>query len=385
MMMTSISPSANFQYLQAKDDKTWSGGSIVGSTEARINEVDTDHDGQISLQEAKASGGLFGQGNFDLNSNSANMTAIWKHIAGDDGKMSKEELASLFLYADSQGGGKMDGVITAEESNNVMADLAKAPVETDLHGVIWANAQDYNLSKFIADTGEQKRIDAKRLATLQTDKTDTQGLVNQAQKATEEANGVPQQIGQPNILATLIKTCLSMLPMLFNQGNNQQQQAVLPQAQGVDPALLQALAQQQQALTAQVPQAQGVDPALLQALAQRQQALTAQYPQTQVPSITNPYGMGAVSSSLPQYPTQALSQSMPVLPQQYPQYPPQAMNPQYPTQRATTSSWPPVTAPQQRFPQRSQSFANQSSVAMPQQRFVPQQQQQQRVATHRGF
>ena len=347
MMMTSISPSANFQYLQAKDDKTWSGGSIVGSTEARINEVDTDHDGQISLQEAKASGGLFGQGNFDLNSNSANMTAIWKHIAGDDGKMSKEELASLFLYADSQGGGKMDGVITAEESNNVMADLAKAPVETDLHGVIWANAQDYNLSKFIADTGEQKRIDAKRLATLQTDKTDTQGLVNQAQKATEEANGVPQQIGQPNILATLIKTCLPMLPMLFNQGNNQQQQqAVLPQAQGVDPALLQQLLAQQ-------------------ALAQQQQAMAtaAQYPQTQVPSITNPYGMGAVSS-LPQYPTQAMNP-------QYPQYPTQVMN------------------PQQRLPQRSQSsFANQSSVAMPQQRFVPQQpqQQQQRVATNnRGF
>jgi hypothetical protein len=366
MMMTSISPSTNFQYLQVKDDKTWSGGSIVGSTEARINEVDTDHDGQISLQEAKASGGLFGQGNFDLNSNSANMTAIWKHIAGDDGKMSKEELASLFLYADSQGGGKMDGVITAEESNNVMADLAKAPVETDLHGVIWANAQDYNLSKFIADTGEQKRIDAKRLATLQTDKTNTQGLVNQAQKATEAANGVPQQSAQPNILATLLQTCLPMLPMLFNQGNNQQQQAVLPQAQGVDPALLQqqlaqqALAQQQQALTAQVPQAQGVDPALLQALAQRQQALTAQYPQTQVPSITNPYGMGAVSSSLPQYPTQAMNP-------QYPQYPPQAMNPQYPTQRATTSSWPPVTAPQQRFPQQPQ-------------------QQQQRVATNnRGF
>ena len=370
MMMTSISPSANFQYLQAKDDKTWSGGSIVGSTEARINEVDTDHDGQISLQEAKASGGLFGQGNFDLNSNSANMTAIWKHIAGDDGKMSKEELASLFLYADSQGGGKMDGVITAEESNNVMADLAKAPVETDLHGVIWANAQDYNLSKFIADTGEQKRIDAKRLATLQTDKTNTQGLVNQAQKATEEANGG----AQPNFMSAL----LQMLPMLFNQGNNQQQQAVLPQAQGVDPALLQqllaqqalaqqqlaqqALAQQQQQamMATQVPQAQGVDPALLQALAQRQQALTAQYPQTQVPSITNPYGMGAVSSSLPQYPTQAMNP-------QYPQYPPQAMNPQYPTQRATTSSWPPVTAPQQRFPQQPQ-------------------QQQQRVATNnRGF
>ena len=337
MMMTSISPSTNFQYLQVKDDKTWSGGSIVGSTEARINEVDTDHDGQISLQEAKASGGLFGQGNFDLNSNSANMTAIWKHIAGDDGKMSKEELASLFLYADSQGGGKMDGVITAEESNNVMADLAKAPVETDLHGVIWANAQDYNLSKFIADTGEQKRIDAKRLATLQTDKTNTQGLVNQAQKATEEANGVPQQSAQPNILATLLQTFLPMLPMLFNQGNNQQQQAVLPQAQGVDPALLQqllaqqALAQQQQQamMATQVPQAQGVDPALLQALA-KQQALTAQYPQ-------------------------------------------------YPTQRA------PVTAPQQRLPQRSQSsFVNQSSVAMPQQQQPPQ--QQQRVATNnRGF
>ena len=343
MMMTSISPSANFQYLQAKDDKTWSGGSIVGSTEARINEVDTDHDGQISLQEAKASGGLFGQGNFDLNSNSANMTAIWKHIAGDDGKMSKEELASLFLYADSQGGGKMDGVITAEESNNVMADLAKAPVETDLHGVIWANAQDYNLSKFIADTGEQKRIDAKRLATLQTDKTNTQGLVNQAQKATEAANGG----AQPNFMSAL----LQMLPMLFNQGNNQQQQqAVLPQAQGVDPALLQQLLAQQ-------------------ALAQQQQAMAtaAQYPQTQVPSITNPYGMGAVSS-LPQYPTQAMNP-------QYPQYPTQVMN------------------PQQRLPQRSQSsFANQSSVAMPQQRFVPQQpqpqqqQQQQRVATNnRGF
>ena len=338
MMMTSISPSANFQYLQAKDDKTWSGGSIVGSTEARINEVDTDHDGQISLQEAKASGGLFGQGNFDLNSNSANMTAIWKHIAGDDGKMSKEELASLFLYADSQGGGKMDGVITAEESNNVMADLAKAPVETDLHGVIWANAQDYNWSKFIADTGEQKRIDAKRLATLQTDKTNTQGLVNQAQKATEEANGG----AQPNFMSAL----LQMLPMLFNQGNNQQQQAVLPQAQGVDPALLQQLLAQQ-------------------ALAQQQaMATAAQYPQTQVPSITNPYGMGAVSS-LPQYPTQAMNP-------QYPQYPTQVMN------------------PQQRLPQRSQSsFANQSSVAMPQQRFVPQQpqqQQQQRVATNnRGF
>jgi hypothetical protein len=206
MSMTPQSAYGSFQFLQAKGN-SWDGGKLKATMAERFAQLDKNHDGQISAEEAVASGGLLGQGNFALNSQTPNGAAIWQAIAGKNQTLSLRELTQLALYIDGTKSktnptNQMDGIATIQESNDVMADLSEAtknPLAVPkLYNLLDTNAEAFGLSKFI--DREQEQVDSVRgeETTFHQDKAKTAELLEQSDMAVALIQTIIQQLLNAN-------------------------------------------------------------------------------------------------------------------------------------------------------------------------------------------
>ena len=236
-----------FQYMKAKDDKSWDGASIKALSEKRFTELDTNRDGQISYEEAVASGGLFGKGNFSLK-NTDNPIGVFEAIS-HGGKLYLREFAQVALYTDGTKSTKnpnniMDGNVTTEESNDVMADLAektKNPYAALLayNNTIGTNAKNYGLDQFIPEEQEQRDALQEEKTSAWDTKVETAKWLGQTDRTTDQTNRLLWQLlnkreteqqqqnqgGFGQIIASVLPALIGgLLPLLFGGGNSWQGQ-----------------------------------------------------------------------------------------------------------------------------------------------------------------
>jgi hypothetical protein len=237
----------SFRFLEAKGNN-WDASKLKENATKRFIELDTNRDGQVSRQEAIASGGLFGRDNFVIANQSGSPTDAWGAVAGKNEYMSLREFTALGLYIDgtkssNNPNNAMDGTITAQESADVMNELAKTTlnpyVAPKLYNNIDLNAQNFGLNNVI--TREQEQVDSVTGEELLSNsmKTQNNDLLRQADETLKQTNtliqGVPQY-QQPSVQqqpsqgfnwGSLISTLLPVILSLFqgNSGQNQQQVA----------------------------------------------------------------------------------------------------------------------------------------------------------------
>ena len=163
-MMMFVVNLQSFQLLQPKGGNSWDAGKLKETATKRFEALDTNRNGQIDRNEAAASGGLFGIGNFVIDNQSANSTDAWAAAAGTNQSMSLRELIALGLYIDgtksaSNPNNQMDGIITARESTDVMSELSKTNsnpyLAPKLYNTIDLNAQNFGLDQFVSRELEQ--------------------------------------------------------------------------------------------------------------------------------------------------------------------------------------------------------------------------------------
>jgi len=215
MMMTSIVNSQSFQLLQAKGN-SWDAGKLKKTAAERFEALDTNHDGQIDRKEAIASGGLFGKNNFVIDNQSANATDAWAAASGKNQRMSLREFIALGLYIDgtkstSNPNNEMDGIITAEESADVMKELSKTQnnpyLAPKLYNTIDFNAQNFGLDKFIPREQEQvDSVNGEETVFMQ-DKAQTDKVLQQ--------NDMMVRLLQ-DIIEQLLQQKLPTTPNLYN-------------------------------------------------------------------------------------------------------------------------------------------------------------------------
>lgn len=223
MMMTSIVNSQSFQLLQAKGN-SWDAGKLKKTAAERFEALDTNHDGQIDRKEAIASGGLFGKNNFVIDNQSANATDAWAAASGKNQRMSLREFIALGLYSDgtksaANPNNEMDGIITAEESADVMKELSKTKnnpyLAPKLYNALDANAELFSLSNFIPREQEQvDSVNGEETVFMQ-DKAQTDKVLQESDMMVRLLQDIIQQLLQQKPPTT---------PNLYNASGSPQPQ-----------------------------------------------------------------------------------------------------------------------------------------------------------------
>jgi hypothetical protein len=227
---TGLYKDTTFQYMKAKDNNSWDGASIK-STKKQFDLLDKNGDGQIDYEEAVALGGLFGKNNFALTATD-NPTGVWKAISHDE-KLSLREFAQVALFTDGTKSTKnpnnvMDGIITAEESNDVMVDLAEKtrnPASARdaallAYNTVVANGETYDLSKFIPKEKEQYDALQEEKTVAWDDKVKTTGLLEKFRREKERLDQLLPNLSPNTEQAYQVRRDRDQLDQLLRQLQN---------------------------------------------------------------------------------------------------------------------------------------------------------------------